>query len=417
MPAPNTIYFSQIAGGVWADWVEVVNVGTTQANVNAIARDAAGNAVWSATKTLTPFQCWVVPAEGQADKKGEVSLEVSSNQPILGERHCHLGTQVLDFPGAALELDSVGTKLFFAEIASYIGDWIRFFNTGEADALVSLIGRDRSTGQVTQQFSGSIKPKGFWDMTDTQMKNITGTLEAVSTQPIVGERHSHYQGGQSAIGELAQVTEGRTPAPARIYFPQIAMGGWFDWVIVVNVSSQQSNLTAIARDINGNTVWTGSKVLGPYQCWVVPADGVADKQGDVSLEVSSPHGVLGERHCHSGSQVLSFAGAAPELGSVGTRLFFPEIYSEAYDFFRFLNVGEVDALINVVARDRNTGQVRTQLSGQAKPKGYWTVPDEAIKNVTGTLEVVSTQPIAGERHMHYQGGKTAISQLGQVIQL
>ncbi|HHZ90977.1 TPA: hypothetical protein EYN65_10735 [Candidatus Poribacteria bacterium] len=101
------------------------------------------------------FQCWVVPVEGQANKKGvEVSLEVSADQPMLGERHCHHQSQVRDFPGAAIELDSAGTKLFFSEIASYIGDWIRFFNIGEADASVNLIGRDRSTGKVIQQLSG-----------------------------------------------------------------------------------------------------------------------------------------------------------------------------------------------------------------------------------------------------------------------
>ena len=97
--------------------------------------------------------------------------------------------------------------------------------------------------------------------------------------------------------------------------------------------------------------------------------------------------------------------------------FFPEVYSGAHDFFRFFNVGEADALITVVARDRNSAQVVNQIQGRAVSKGFWTVPDESIKSVTGTLEVISTQPIVGERHMYYQGGKTAISQLGQVIAL
>ena len=155
MLAPSTIYFPQVARGGWADWVEVVNVGTEEANVTALARDQNGNAVWSVSKRIVSFQCWVVPVEGQANKKGvEVSLEVSADQPMLGERHCHHQSQVRDFPGAAIELDSAGTKLFFSEIASYIGDWIRFFNIGEADASVNLIGRDRSTGKVIQQLSG-----------------------------------------------------------------------------------------------------------------------------------------------------------------------------------------------------------------------------------------------------------------------
>ena len=110
MPAPTKIYFPQVASGGWADWVEVVNVGAEEANITALARDQNGNVVWSYSKKIVPFQCWLVPVEGQADSRGvEVSLEVSSDQPILGERHCHYQSQVLDFPGAAVELDSAGT--------------------------------------------------------------------------------------------------------------------------------------------------------------------------------------------------------------------------------------------------------------------------------------------------------------------
>ncbi len=416
MPAPTKVYFAQIAAGKWADWVEVVNVGKQQARITAIARDQNANAVWSAEKTLIPFQCWVVPVEGTADRRGDVSLEIMSDQPVVGERHCHLGTQVLDFPGAAVEMDTAGTRLFFSEVASYIGDWLRFLNVGETDAVINIVARDRNTGRVVKQLSGRARPNGFWTMDDRQIRQVTGTLEAISTQPIVGERHSHYQGGKTAIGQLGQVLEGRMGPPTRIYFAQVAMGGWFDWIIVANIGKKRDKLTAIARDVNGRTIWTGEKELNPYQCWVVPADGVADKKGDVSLEVRSPEPIVGERHCHSGSQVLSFPGAAVELGSVGTRLFYPELYSGAYDWLRFLNVGNADALITVVARDRNTARVLKQISGRARPNGFWTVSDNQIKSVTGTMEVISTQPIVGERHMHYQGGKTAISQLGQVIE-
>ena len=38
-----------------------------------------------------------------------------------------------------------------------------------------------------------------------------------------------------------------------------------------------------------------------------------------------------------------------------------------------------------------------------------------MPQATGTLEVLSTQAIVGERHMHYQGGKTTVGQFGQVI--
>ena len=33
MPAPTKIYFPQVASGGWADWVEVVNVGAEEANI------------------------------------------------------------------------------------------------------------------------------------------------------------------------------------------------------------------------------------------------------------------------------------------------------------------------------------------------------------------------------------------------
>jgi len=416
MPAPNRIYFPQIAAGGWRDWVEVVNVGPKEAKVTAIARDQNGKAVWSAEKSLIPFQCWVVPAEGVADRRGDVSLQVMSDQPILGERHCHSGTQVLDFPGAAPELGTAGKRLFFSEVASYIGDFIRFLNLGEADAIVNVIAHDRNTGRVVGQFSGRIRPSGFWTLSDAQIRSVTGTLEVVSTQPIVGERHSHYQGGKSAVGQYGQVIDGSLGEPKRIFFGQIAPGQWYDWVILTNVGPKEAKVTVIARDQNGKTVWSQDRTLRPFQCWVPPVD-QAVKNIDVSLEVRSDQYIVGERHQHGGTQVLSFPGAALELGSVGKRLFFPEVYSGAYDWFRFLNVGEADAIITFVARDRNTAQIRHQFSGRARPMGFWTVPDDRLKDVTGTVEVVSTQPIVGERHMHYQGWKTAISQYGQVIEV
>lgn len=416
MPATTRIFFSQVAHGTWKDWIEIVNVGNDRTKLTAIARDQNGKAVWSTQKSINPFQCWVVPAEGVADKKGDVSLGITSNQPILGERHCHLGSQVLDFPGAAVKLDSAGTRLFFAEIASYIGDWLRFMNVGESDALITVVGHDRNTGQVVAQFSGKAPPLGFWTVGDAQVGEVTGTLEVISTQPIIGERHSHYAGGKSAVGQLGQIMEGRAPTPRNIYFSQIAPGDWKDWVTVTNVSNQRAKLTGIARDRNGKPVWSDDKTVNPFQCWMPPLDD-ATKNQQVSLEITSNQPVLGERHCHLQTQVLSFPGAASELGTVGRRLFFPELYSGANDWLMFLNVGEANALVTVVARDRNTAEIMAQFQANIKPLGHWIVPDSRIKNVTGTLEITSTQPIVGERHMHYKGGKTAVSQLGQVIEL
>ncbi len=36
-------------------------------------------------------------------------------------------------------------------------------------------------------------------------------------------------------------------------------------------------------------------------------------------------------------------------------------------------------------------------------------------NVKGTVELISTQPVVAERHLHYQGGKVAVGQLGQCL--
>lgn len=409
MPIPNRIYFPQVSGS-WKDWIDAVNLGSTQANITATARDRVGNATWSTSKSVGPFNCWIVPADRVADRKGDVSLEIMSDQPVVGERHCQLGTQVLDFPGAAFELNSAGTRLFFAEIASYIGDWLRFLNLGESEAMISVIGHDRGTGRVIKQLQGRARPMGFWTISDAQIGKVTGTLQIISTQSIVGERHSHYSGGQTAIGQLGQVADGLHPPPKKIYFCQIATGGWKDWVTVTNLSTQQAKLTAIMRDRLGNAVWSAEHTLGPFQCWMPPVENATKE--DVSLEIASDQAVLGERHQHYATQVLSFPGAARELGSVGTRLFFPDIRPTTS--LRFLNVGETTALINAVFRNRN-GQVLEQFSEKARPLGFWTIGHSVIKSGNGTLEVMSTQPIVGERHWHFQGWKTVVSQLGQVV--
>jgi hypothetical protein len=48
MPAGNKIYFAQIAPGVWADWVKVVNINDQPASVQAIVRTSVGQIVWNA---------------------------------------------------------------------------------------------------------------------------------------------------------------------------------------------------------------------------------------------------------------------------------------------------------------------------------------------------------------------------------
>jgi len=416
MPAPTKIYYGQIASGQWLDWVQVVNVSNEDSNVMAIARNEKGETVWSEEKILKQFQAWVVPVE-PASVKQELSLVVSSDKGIVGERHCHLGTEVLAFPGAAPEFRSVGRRLFYPEIVAGCGDYFRVFNISDQPALVSIVVRDIN-GKIAKQFGGNpIPPLGFWSFTDNETGNIQGTLEIVSTQVVVSERHLHY--GELikgvAVGQLAQVMD-VTPLPMKIYFAQIAAGTWNDWVQVINHSDEQAKVTAVTRNDQGQTTWSTEKALEPYQGWIVPVDPVAD-QTDFSLTVSADKHIIGERHCHLEKQVLPFPGACPEMRTAGRRLFFPELVAGSYDFFRVLNITDQVSLVNVIARNTE-GIIVNQVSYQIPPFGYLTVPDEATKNVQGTLEMLSTQIVVAERHLHYgqqYHPGVAIGQLGQVI--
>jgi len=201
MPAPKTLYFSQIAAGGWNDWVRIVNISHEQAKVLALARNHAASTVWSAEHNLNPFEAWHPPVQGQADRRGDVSLEVRSDQPIVGERHCHSGTQVLDFPGAAPENRTVANRLLFPELYSGAHDWVRVFNIGEQQALISIVARDVN-GRIVRQLQGRARPLGWWDFSDRNIGQINGTLEIMSSQPVVAERHMHYSGNRTAVGQL-----------------------------------------------------------------------------------------------------------------------------------------------------------------------------------------------------------------------
>ena len=85
------------------------------------------------------------------------------------------------------------------------------------------------------------------------------------------------------------------------------------------------------------------------------------------------------------------------------RLFFPEVASGARDWFRFLNVGEADALVNIIVRNRK-GEVRRQIHRRIKPRCCADVDEAAMGNIRGSVEAQSSQPIVGERHLHYQSG-------------
>ncbi|HGE70680.1 TPA: hypothetical protein ENX78_07590 [Candidatus Poribacteria bacterium] len=164
--------------------------------------------------------------------------------------------------------------------------------------------------------------------------------------------------------------------------------------------------------MQGILVWQTSNTLQPYQAWVIPVD-PAYPQADVSLTVISTLPIVGERHCHAGTEVLAFPGASPETKTAGTRLFFPETVYGCHDNFRFLNITEYYAFVTVISRDINGFTVR-RFTGQIPPLGFWIFTDNEIGNVQGTLEIFSTQPVVGERHLHYGNG-VAVGQLGQVL--
>ncbi|MBC8231919.1 hypothetical protein H8E77_20400 [bacterium] len=201
MPAPTTIYFAQIAAGSWGDWVRIVNISQERSKILALARNQYGATVWSSEADANPFEAWHPPVEGKADVRGDISLEIRSDKPIAGERHCHNGNQVLDFPGASMENRTVSTRLIFPELSAGAADWVRIFNVGANEAQVALVLRDIN-GRIHRQLAGNIQPYGWWTVTDANLGQMSGTLEIMSTQPVVAERHMHYQGGQTAVGQL-----------------------------------------------------------------------------------------------------------------------------------------------------------------------------------------------------------------------
>ncbi|HGE70242.1 TPA: hypothetical protein ENX78_05360 [Candidatus Poribacteria bacterium] len=409
MPAPTKIYFPQIAVG-WEDWVQIVNVGDEPANIMAVARNQQGQTVWSQEVKLNPFQAFTTAADTITVP---VSMTVSSDMPIVGERHCHKETIVFNFPGASPENMTVGNRLFFPEIAESGTDWFQVLNVSEEPTNINVIVRDRD-GKVFKQFGvQNLGPMNWWNFTDQETGNINGTVEIMSTQPITCERHMHYQAGHlgSAVGQLGQVID--RPAH-RQYFPEIS-DAWADWIQIVNVGNAPGKVTVIARDQNGNAVWSQEKVLEPFQVWNPDVEQIKQQ---TSVTAMSDQHILAERHAHSGTQILNFPGASRRNRTIGRRLFFPEIYSGGLDWFRFLNVSEETCYISLIARDRD-GKVAKQLnSPPIPPMGWWIATDTDIGNITGTLEALCTQNTVGERHLHYSAqvhAGVAVGQFGQVL--
>ena len=409
MPAPTRIYFAQIAVG-WEDWVQIVNVSQEPANVIAIARNMNGQTVWSQNAKLNPFQAWTTAAD---TVKVPASMIVSSDKPIVGERHCHSTTQVLNFPGASPESMTTGRRLFFPEIYSGGADWFQMLNIGKQKANINVIVRLRN-GRIHKQFGKrGVNPLNWWNFTDREVGNVTGTVEVMSTQSIVAERHLHYQKGHkgSAVGQLGQVLDKPTRT---LYFPELSEF-WNDWVQIVNVSNEVAKVNAVARNQKGKAVWSEEATLRPFQAWNPNVEKI---KGNTSVTVTGNKHIVGERHDHRGTQVLNFPGASLQGRTVGRRLFFPEIFTGGLDWFRFLNVGKNNCRISIIVRNRE-GKVGNQLnSPPIPPMGYWIITDKQIRNITGTLEALCTQLTVGERHLHYSANVhkgVAIGQFGQVL--
>lgn len=197
-----------------------------------------------------------------------------------------------------------------------------------------------------------------------------------------------------------------------LYFPEVGPS-WEDWIQVINVGNERGKVTGIARDDStGKPTWSDEKTLSPFQCWNADVESIKEKS---SMEFNSDQPIVAERHMHKGTNVLDFTGASVEDKTAGRHLFFPEVYSGGWDWFRFLNIGENDAMVSMIIRDKNARIVK-QLQHTIHPLTCWDVDEKVMGGqVTGTIEVQSTQPLVGERHLHYQGGKTTIAQFGQVI--
>ena len=103
------LYFPELSE-VWNDWVQIINVGNGNAKATAVARDQAGKTVWSEEATMGSFQAWTPSVE---KIKGNTSVTVTADKHIVGERHDHRGTQVLNFPGASMEMRTAGWRMFF----------------------------------------------------------------------------------------------------------------------------------------------------------------------------------------------------------------------------------------------------------------------------------------------------------------
>ena len=406
MPGATTLYFPEV-GPQWEDWVQVVNVGTEETQVNIIARHAGnGQPTWSDEKEISPFECWTPNVEAI---KQNSSMQFSADQPIVAERHMHKDSNILDFVGAAEEYETVGLRLFFPELVPGALDWFRFLNVGEADALVNIIVRNRR-GDTIRQHHHRIKSMCCWDISEGIMGNVRGTLEVQSTQPIVGERHLHYQGGKTCVGQYGQAI---SDAPRTLYFPETGPA-WRDWAIIVNVGRERGEVTLIAHeDGTGKPVNTMQRELDPFECWMPKMEDIKIKS---SVKITSEQPIVAERHMHSGTEIIDLPGASEEGGQVGIRLFFPEVASGARDWFRFLNVGETNALVNIIVRNKR-GDIGRQLHRNIRPNCCADVDEAAMGNIRGSVEVQSTQPIVGERHLHYQSGHkgAVVGEYGVVI--
>ena len=184
----------------------------------------------------------------------------------------------------------------------------------------------------------------------------------------------------------------------KLYFPQITPL-WGDWVEVVNVGDKTAHIEAIGRNRQGEVVWRGNQTLSPFKSWIISLD----IEEDVSLEIDSSQLIVGARYIYSEAGIAVLSGASVQGRTVGKRFFLlSELLPGTKDWFRFLNVGELDAHVFLTVWS-NEGQIITQRDITLPPFHWWDV-GERERNVPSNtnFEILSDQPLVVERHIYYR---------------
>lgn len=185
-----------------------------------------------------------------------------------------------------------------------------------------------------------------------------------------------------------------------LYFPQI-ITTWNDWIEVINIGSGEARINIIGRNYNGKLIWKQESALFPLNSHIITLNDV--DENDISLQIISDQPLVGQRYIYSESGVTILLGASEQTKTVGKKYFLlSELLPDTVDWFRFLNVGEVDSKLYFVFRT-NKGEFITDRDFFLAPFCWWDVGQEE-RNIGGdtNFEVVSSQPLIIERHIYYR---------------